>query len=291
MFTNVKSLCTGDKSSRHRPGLAWLILAAAWGLPPHTASADPPSGRVVVVRPNQGQQPLGPNERVTAATTVVINGEPTTVVRVEQFPIKPKFVVGMPVGFPPGAMMFFPFPQDHVDNGITVGKRAYVAPGGGVTVVSYSCNAAGITCEGNKMVFPPGSVLIPDPPQPPGLMFAAATAPVDPQTEAAVLAAIGQPDLPQTEVWLIPTGDLFFFIQGSPPGPPVLVRPAAQPGDLNCDGNVDGLDVEGFVSALLDAAAYTASRPDCGYFHADVNGDEVVNTLDVSPFIHLLLAQ
>ena len=251
------------------------------------AKADPP-GRVVVVGPGQ-QQPLGANECVVAGTTKVINGEPTTVVRVVPMPGKPKFVIGLPVGPMPGVLMYFPFPQDHVDGGITVGKRAFVNPGGGVTVVSTSCNAAGVTCEGCNVVFPPGSVLIPDPPQPPGLMFAASQFPADPQTETEVLASLGLPNTPAPQVFEMATGDMFFFINGQQPGPPVQFLPAYHTGDLNCDGAIDGLDIEGFVRALTDAAGYMAASPNCGFFYADVNGDSAVDGLDVNPFIEMLL--
>ena len=47
-------------------------------------------------------------------------------------------------------------------------------------------------------------------------------------------------------------------------------------GDLNGDGQVDGLDVEPFVDALLDGPFQAA---------ADMNEDTVVNGLDVDPFV------
>ena len=47
-------------------------------------------------------------------------------------------------------------------------------------------------------------------------------------------------------------------------------------GDLNGDGQVDGLDVEPFVGVLLDGAFDAA---------ADMNEDTLVNGLDVDPFV------
>jgi hypothetical protein len=47
-------------------------------------------------------------------------------------------------------------------------------------------------------------------------------------------------------------------------------------GDLNLDGDVDGLDVDPFVEVLL-SGPYQAE--------ADMNEDQVVNALDVDPFV------
>ena len=50
-------------------------------------------------------------------------------------------------------------------------------------------------------------------------------------------------------------------------------------GDVNCDGDIDLLDVEPFV-ALLTANEFDAK--------ADINGDGTVDSLDVGPFVDLL---
>lgn len=55
--------------------------------------------------------------------------------------------------------------------------------------------------------------------------------------------------------------------------------PLFQPGDTNQDGNVDLLDVAGFVDCLTDGNFV---------FQCDINGDQVVDLLDVAPFIDLL---
>ena len=51
-------------------------------------------------------------------------------------------------------------------------------------------------------------------------------------------------------------------------------------GDVNCDGQVDLLDVAPFVDALTN-----------GEFNskADINGDGAVDLLDVAPFVALLV--
>ncbi|HUN81620.1 MAG TPA: dockerin type I repeat-containing protein [Phycisphaerae bacterium] len=278
--------------SPDRKTLSFLLAltAAAWT---GAALAD---GRVVFVGPSQGPLPIGPNERVTVAKTVIINNEPITIITIEVMPPKPKFVICLkiPTGAPPPfdtICAYFPFPPDHDDNGVHVSHEVWVnnPPGGpdNYIVVSRSCNAAGV-CEGCKMNFPPGSILIPDPPQPAGLTVMADRFPADPATEAAVLASIGRPDNPWPEVWILPTGDLYLFLNGQPPAAPVHVSSATRPGDMNCDGAIDVNDVSAFSQALLDPAAYTAANPDCGYFFADMNGDGAVNGKDLAPFIAAL---
>jgi len=59
-------------------------------------------------------------------------------------------------------------------------------------------------------------------------------------------------------------------------------------GDLNCDGVVDGFDIQPFVLALIDPAAYAAAYPSCYWMYADCNGDGAVDGFDVQPFVALL---
>jgi probable HAF family extracellular repeat protein len=59
-------------------------------------------------------------------------------------------------------------------------------------------------------------------------------------------------------------------------------------GDLNCDGVVNTFDIDPFVLALTNPAAYAAQHPDCLARLADINGDGVVNAFDVDPFVLLL---
>jgi len=59
-------------------------------------------------------------------------------------------------------------------------------------------------------------------------------------------------------------------------------------GDLNCDGAVNVFDIDPFVLALTDAAAYAAAYPDCDAMRADITGDGAVNVFDIDPFVSLL---
>jgi serine protease AprX len=59
-------------------------------------------------------------------------------------------------------------------------------------------------------------------------------------------------------------------------------------GDLNCDGSVNGYDIDPFVLALTDPAAYAQTYADCDYMLADCNGDGSVNGYDIDPFVLLL---
>lgn len=64
-------------------------------------------------------------------------------------------------------------------------------------------------------------------------------------------------------------------------------------GDLNCDGSINGLDIDPFVLALTSTppgyAEYYAEQPDCDVFSADCNEDGSINGLDIDPFVALLV--
>lgn len=62
---------------------------------------------------------------------------------------------------------------------------------------------------------------------------------------------------------------------------PVLV------GDTNCDGSVNGQDIESFVVAIGDPCAFNAGYA-CDVLRADTNGDGSVNGQDISAFLDLL---
>jgi probable HAF family extracellular repeat protein len=60
-------------------------------------------------------------------------------------------------------------------------------------------------------------------------------------------------------------------------------------GDMNCDGAVDPFDIEGFITGLVDPAAYAARWPDCFADSAgDVNQDGEFDAFDIEPFVELL---
>jgi hypothetical protein len=91
----------------------------------------------------------------------------------------------------------------------------------------------------------------------------------------------------------LPNGDLFaggkFTAAGGQPsvcvarwGCPALI------GDANCDGLANNGDVDAFVLAMTDAAAYIAAFPNCSLLNADINGDGLVNNGDVDAFVTLL---
>ncbi|MGE0481351.1 MAG: hypothetical protein AB7Q17_12855 [Phycisphaerae bacterium] len=70
----------------------------------------------------------------------------------------------------------------------------------------------------------------------------------------------------------------------------LCVRAQCTPlGDLNCDGYVNNFDIDPFVLALTDEAAYELSYPECYYTNADANGDGRVNNFDIDGFVQLLV--
>jgi hypothetical protein len=61
-------------------------------------------------------------------------------------------------------------------------------------------------------------------------------------------------------------------------------EPPVDKGDVNDDGEVNGLDVDPFVDVLLNGTTDEAME-----YRADVNDDTVVNGLDVDPFVALVV--
>jgi len=61
-----------------------------------------------------------------------------------------------------------------------------------------------------------------------------------------------------------------------------------RPGDLNCDGTVDFGDINPFVLAETDLAAWQAAYPGCPVANGDINGDGSVDFGDINPFVALL---
>ncbi len=60
--------------------------------------------------------------------------------------------------------------------------------------------------------------------------------------------------------------------------------------DLNCDGNVNFDDIEGFVLALVSETAYAAAYPVCDRRLADADQDGDVSFDDIEPFVTCLIA-
>ena len=72
---------------------------------------------------------------------------------------------------------------------------------------------------------------------------------------------------------------------------PDMVAAAAEivtRGDLNCDGVLNGADIDPFFLALGNPAAYTAQFPNCDIMNGDMNGDGSVNGGDIDPFFQCL---
>jgi len=62
-------------------------------------------------------------------------------------------------------------------------------------------------------------------------------------------------------------------------------------GDLNCDTAINVFDIDPFVLALIDPAAYQSQYPHCDQTLADINNDGQINTFDIDPFVLLLAAR
>lgn len=60
------------------------------------------------------------------------------------------------------------------------------------------------------------------------------------------------------------------------------------PGDMNCDGSVNGFDVDGLVLALTNPTGYAQQFPQCDIRNGDINSDGSVNGFDVDGFVGLL---
>ncbi|MCH8804549.1 MAG: VCBS repeat-containing protein [Planctomycetes bacterium] len=60
-------------------------------------------------------------------------------------------------------------------------------------------------------------------------------------------------------------------------------------GDMNCDGAFNGGDVEPFLQALGDPAAYQAAHPNCHVENGDINCDGLVNGADLDLFFDCLV--
>ncbi|MBU0638128.1 MAG: hypothetical protein KKB50_04625 [Planctomycetes bacterium] len=63
------------------------------------------------------------------------------------------------------------------------------------------------------------------------------------------------------------------------------------PGDLNCDGSIDGFDIDPFVLVLGDSEPYDnyyAQYPNCDHMLGDINEDGLINGFDIDAFVILL---
>ena len=68
----------------------------------------------------------------------------------------------------------------------------------------------------------------------------------------------------------------------------ITCGPAFPLGDLNCDGALNGADIDPFFLALGDPAAYAIAFPNCDIMNGDVNRDGAVNGADIDVFFECL---
>ncbi len=64
---------------------------------------------------------------------------------------------------------------------------------------------------------------------------------------------------------------------------------AVAPADMNCDGQINFDDIDGFVLALVGEGTYYDSYLNCNWLNADVNGDDIVNFDDIDGFVEALV--
>jgi hypothetical protein len=64
---------------------------------------------------------------------------------------------------------------------------------------------------------------------------------------------------------------------------------ARMTGDANCDGAVDLFDIDAFVLAASNPAAYAANFPGCPLDLCDCNGDGSVDVFDIDAFVALVV--
>ena len=73
---------------------------------------------------------------------------------------------------------------------------------------------------------------------------------------------------------------------------PGLVQAQYARGDLDCDGSMNGLDIDPFVLALTSTppgyTEYYAQYPGCDAMLADVDCNGSINGLDIDPFVQCL---
>lgn len=62
-------------------------------------------------------------------------------------------------------------------------------------------------------------------------------------------------------------------------------------GDMNCDEHVNALDIDGFVTAIINFEQYETEYTGCEILRGDINDDGVVNMFDIDGFVELLTAE
>ena len=57
---------------------------------------------------------------------------------------------------------------------------------------------------------------------------------------------------------------------------------------MNCDGVVDSRDIDGFFLVIQSQSAYALRYPACHATSADMNGDGLIDSSDLTAFVNLL---
>ncbi|MFH1748862.1 MAG: dockerin type I domain-containing protein [Planctomycetota bacterium] len=83
---------------------------------------------------------------------------------------------------------------------------------------------------------------------------------------------------------------LDLFANGSTPiyYDDIRLQAASRAGDMNCDGNINAYDIDGFICALSLECDYEGMFPECDRMLADCNGDGAANAYDIDRFIELV---
>jgi len=247
--------------SPRRPAGPWVLALTTLALlgllvaPAHADGNKKGKSRVVVVAPEPGGAPVpvGPNEKVGAATVVNTPGGPVAVVRIDQMPPKPSFNIITPDGI---SHPFTNGPTGVSDISVTWQVVYVHAPGGDYYSVVGTFTKPGRGKVGStSQKFPVNSQIVPDPPQPPGTVFMCPDAqPLPPLDEAIVLAELGLPDNPWSEVWSVPSGDFIFWTDTAPPE---IVQFKLEPDTADVQGDV--LPAESLSAAPLPGAVFRES--------------------------------
>lgn len=224
--------------------------------------------KVIVVHPvgPNTPVPIGPNDKVDKVAVVQLpGGREAVVVRTVPMPKKPRFNIQTPAG------VQHPYVNGaSAVEGIRVEYRVDVANDGTgdvYTVVAEYFRGGEKVAEG-KIKFPLGSVLIPDPPQPPGASFVCPDAfALSAADEAAVLSYLDLQNTPSAETWWVPSGAILFSASGTRQQ---LVHCSNAPPALPSDSCFAARLIDVGVTAYTNRGADSDGPSVCGSMGTDV---------------------
>lgn len=232
--------------------------------------------RTVVVSPDPRGTPvpIQPNERIGAVTSVNLPGRRVVVVRIDPMPSKPDFNIITPnnVQYPfkngPTSAEGIDATYSTVEVQDAAGRTHYQ--------VNVEYSRGGRVIGTGRQHLPPGSQLLPDPPQPPGLVFMCPDAlPATPEEEAIVLIELGISDTPETQVWDVPSGEFLLLHPGAPEPEPTIIESGSPDGDINYDGCIDLVDLSILLSGYGTVTGAT-------YGDGDLTGDGAITLEDLA---------